>query len=557
MIRTGIIKQYIASLKEDGELDYIFPLLLEQMGYRVLSTPRQSKGMPQYGRDVVAVKKVRGKDTLFLFELKGFGSKDITDRTLNEKDGLIESLRASKNTRYRDASIPGLSVFPRQYVFVHNGYAEANALLTLNDFVAEEFPEGNFERWDLEKLTTLFSEHLFDETLLADEQSYRLFKKVLVLLDAEGNDFSDFVSLVELQLKLHKNNKRSTLNLFATLRLLASMVYFYSMEADNLYPAKFCIDTMVLKVWGWILRGKKEKCPSIIRHFNSLVLLQMQIYEAYVSKVLRFARLEKGLYGFVSSDTEYLFYPLRCYDFLGDLVYFFMLTEAYVQIPKTEERKRMDVLEEIIKNNSACAVPLLDTHSIPILLVFRYMFLHAAENKDYRFLRDYLTDTVINMVKRYDRQNMWPEMSGRRLALAKSLYEKSEDYCSDSSLLILNVFELMAYMDMPELYMVFRKLVEASGVNLQVAYPIQEEFDIEQRLFEHRLDDELSVETNIKLPATLEAFQKSYRKKYTSIDYRTDKVNYGFLRVLAHKYYETDLFPDFLGRAYCEDEGAF
>lgn len=42
-------------------------------------------------------------------------------------------------------------------------------------------------------------------------------------------------------------------------------------------------------------------------------------------------------------------------------------------------------------------------------------------------------------------------------------------------------------------------------------------------------------------------------KKYTSMKYRTDAAEYGFLRLLTHKYYETDLFPDFLGRAYCKD----
>ena len=378
-----------------------------------------------------------------------------------------------------------------------------------------------------------------------------------MLLDAEGNDFTDLVSLIELQLSKAEErkieNKRTILNLFATLRLIASMVYFYSKEAENLHPAKFCIDTIVLKTWAWILRGKKEKRPSIIKHFNSLVLLQMQIYEEYLNKVLRFAELEKGLYGFVPSDTEYIFYPLRCYDFLGDMVYFFTLTEAYVQIPKKEERKRMLTLKKVIKNNSACAVPLLDTHSIPILMVFRYLFQHATD-EDYQFIGEYLMDTIFNLTKRFFKQKMWPEMSGRRMALAKSLYEKSEDYCSESSLLILDIFELIAYMDTPELYNAFKKVVEESEVNLQVAYPIKEEFDIEQLLFARRLNDELSVETNIKLPETVKEFQKSYKKKYSSIDYRTDKVNYGFLRVLAHKYYETDFFPDFMGRAYCEEE---
>ena len=319
MLKQEIIKQYIATLKEDNELDYIFPLLLKQMGYRILLTPKQSKGQPQYGRDVVAAKNIDGVDTLFLFELKGFSAKDITDRTLSARDGIIESLNASKNTKYRDASILGLSKFPRKYVFVHNGYAEANALLTLNDYVEENFPEGSFDRWDLDKLTTLFSEYLFDETLLTDEESYRLFKKVLVLLDGEGNNFKDIVSLIDLQIQKidgkKKEGRRVVINLFATLRLIASMIYFYSKYCNNLLPAKFCIDTILVKTWAWILKGKKEKKVAIIKHFYSLVLLQVQIYEEYVNKILSVARLNKSMYGFESSDTEYIFYPLRCFDF--------------------------------------------------------------------------------------------------------------------------------------------------------------------------------------------------------------------------------------------------
>ena len=149
MVRQEIVKQYIASLKEDGELDCLFPLLLERMEYRILSTPKQSKGMPQYGRDVVAIKEVNGVPTLWLFELKGFGAKDISDRTLNENDGLIESLRASKYTPYEDASIPELQDYPRRIVYVHNGMVEANAQPTFNGFIKTEFPDGNFEEWDI------------------------------------------------------------------------------------------------------------------------------------------------------------------------------------------------------------------------------------------------------------------------------------------------------------------------------------------------------------------------------------------------------------------------
>ena len=557
MIRQEVIKQYIASLKEDGELDYIFPLLLQRMGFRILSTPRQSKGQPQYGRDVVAAKKVKGVNTLYLFELKGFRAKDITDRSLNEKDGLIESLRASKNTKYRDSSIPELASYKRQFVYVHNGYAESNALLTLNDFVAEEFPEKNFERWDLEKLTELFSQYLFDETLLADEENYCLFKKVLVLLDAEGNDFSDMASLINLQIgkmeAAKKDNQRAQLNFFATMRLIASMVYFYSKEADNLLPAKFCIDTIVIKTWAWILRNKLEKRTTILKHFSSLVILQMQIYEEYLNKVLVIAGLDKSIYSFESSDIERVFYPLRCYDFLGDLIYYFTVTEAYAVIDKNEVNRRLGVLKTIIRKNNACTMPLLDNHSIVIQMACLYLFTHQQGKDDMKCLGDYVVDTVINLSKRWQKQQMWPEMSGNKLALCRSLYTKDEDYKCESSLLLMIIFELIALLNIPLLYTTFKKVVEDSKVNLQIAFPNHEEYDIEQKLFEHRLDEELPVQTNIALPAAIEEFQNNFKKKYKSISYRTDASGYGFLRILAHKYYETDLFPDYLSRDFCVD----
>lgn len=562
-IRREIIKQYISSLKEDGELDYIFPLLLERMGYHVLSTPKQSKGQSQYGRDVVATKSIKGVETLFLFELKGFAAKDINDRTLTVTDGLMDSLKASKYTDYSDYSIPGLSSFPRKYVFVHNGEVEANTLPTLNGFLQKEFPDGNCDRWGLEKLTTFFSKFLFDETLLADERSYRLLKKTLVLLDAEGNDFAALRELVALQIakveSAKKSNPRPVLNFFATMRLIADMVYFYARESDNLYPAKYCIDTIILKTWAWILRGKHERRKTIIEHFQSLVMLQIQIYEAYLNKILPFMNIDKGLYSFESSDTEYIFYPLRCYEFFGDLLYYFILTESLVDVPLCKLEERMMILKTFIRKNSACTVPLLDTHSIPIQMVFKYMYNHVNkedESKakdDIKALGNFTIDTIINMCKRHSNTKMWPEMAGKRTALAKSLYEKSDDYCTSSSLLIMVMFELLAYLNSAAAYKAFKTVVEESEVNLQVSYPITDEYDIEQLLFEKRLYDELSVETSIKLPETIEAFQSSYTKRYNSIKYRTDSVGFGYLRILAHKYYETDLFPDYLGRAYCSE----
>lgn len=554
-LRQEIVKQYVASLKEDCELDYIFPLLLERMGFRIISTPKQSKGQSQYGRDVIASKKIKGVQTLYLIELKGFRAHDVNDRTLSEKDGLIESMRASKNTPYRDASIPGLDSYARKYIYVHNGSIDINAVPTLDGFIASEFPEGNFERWDLDKLTQFFSRYLFEETLLTDDDSYRLFKKILVLLDSEGNNYSDIVTLIDKQIARVESGPnltpRAEMNLFATLRLIGAMVTFYSEQADNMYPAKFCMDTIVVKIWSWILRNRLESKRRIITRFVPIVEQQLQVYALYLDKIIKVTGFEKGFYGFNSGDTEQIFYPLRCYDFLNDLMYFFFATEAN-GVTSDEVRKRKELTKQIILHNSGFMMPLLDTHSIPIQLLFLY-FMRNPNKEDKSFVANYLLESIFNMIQRHEEKNMWPEMTGNRMALSKSLYEKSEDYGTSSSLLITVFLELMAYMGIPQAYENLKKKAEETDVCLQVAYPICEEYDIEQLLFEKRLYNEMSVATNIELSDDLSDFKLKYVKKYHSINYRSDAAGFWYLRILAHKYYDTDLFPDFLGRAFCSD----
>lgn len=553
--KQEIVKQYVASLKEDRELDYIFPLLLERMGFRVLSTPKQSKGQSQYGRDVIAVKREKGINTLFLFELKGFRAKDINDKSLNEKDGLIESMRASKYTLYRDASIPDLDKYAKKYVYVHNGYVEANSVATLDGFVSKEFPEKNFERWGLDKLTELFSKYLFEETILTDSESYRLFKKVLVLLDSEGNDYSDIVSLVDRQIEFvdshEKLSKRTELNFFATLSLIGGMVYYYAEDADNLYPAKFCMDTIVLKTWGWILRRKLED-TKIKGLFFPIVIQQVNVYEEYLNKIIGATGFKNGFYGFVPHDTEKIFYPLRCYDFLNDLLYYCC---AMLSLGTTERdlKNCKSLVKSIIDNNNGFEMPLLDTHSIPILLLFRY-FMIKPQERDCEFVAEFLVASVLNVVARYKDMGMWPEMTGNRKALAKSLYSKSDDYHCESSLLLTTLVELLAYIGAADCYKVLRQSIIDSGVNLQVAYPIHDEYDIETELFRKRLYDELAVETGIQLPETLEEFQETFSKAYKPIQYRTDKAGFFYLRMLAHIYYQTDFFPDFLGEKFCRIE---
>ncbi|MET0464181.1 MAG: hypothetical protein ABW007_13545 [Chitinophagaceae bacterium] len=161
----------------------------------------------------------------YYFELKGHSDRDIDDTVFYKPDGIRESLLAAKDVAFNDSTIPGFNDMPVKIVLVHNGILKSNTRSVMEGFVSREFPDNNFERWDIHELTELFSKYLFSEHLLTDDASTRLFKRALVLLDAPQYDFADFKELINLQLsKTFDIKSRAFKKLFATLNLLSVIV---------------------------------------------------------------------------------------------------------------------------------------------------------------------------------------------------------------------------------------------------------------------------------------------------------------------------------------------
>ena len=554
-MKHRIVRDYLESLKEDKELDYIFPMLLEAMGFRIVATPRNSKGQSQYGKDVIAIGK--GEDGLlyrWYFELKGNAAKDINDTTFYIKDGVRDSILAAKYAKYDDSSIPSFNKLPHKIVFVHNGILVENTRNTFEGFIKQEFPNGGFERWHIELLTELFSKYLFDECLFCDDESYTLFKKTLVLLDAPGWKTTDVDRLIDIQLNhcnLDKKNHREIAKCLSSLNLLLAIIYKYSQDAKNLLPAKMASDRIVLKTWAWILKNNKEKSKIVIVFFSKVVDLHLNIYISYLQKIIPLALGYKGLYMYRGSDSERVCYPLRCYAFMNDLLYYYMVSCNLKNRNKQYVNDAKNVVLKILQNNSGFEVPLLDSHAITLQLLLSFVLRMPHTEKDEETIMEFFKRLTLNVIIRKNEKDMFPELHGNSKQVAKSIYKKSPEYSDSSSLFLMTLIEIIAWADAEPLYTMLREKIEETKVNLQVSYPIESE-DLEIKLFEHQLYDEMAVQTNIKLPESLEEFNKSYKKRYNSIDFRTTKTKFWFLAILAHKHYQTDLFPDYMNLGFLE-----
>lgn len=545
-INKLLIVDYLESLKEDRELDAIFPIVLDLAGYEIISTPKDSKGQSQYGRDVIATKQIEGVMTRFYFELKGGADRNITDQVLTKDDGVIASIRASKYTPYTNSAIPGFNDFPIKYVLVHNGTLKENARPTLEGFIEAEKLQGQFERWDISKLATLFSENLFNEYLLTDDGNVALFKKTLVLLDVPEYDLTHLHQLVQkLCEKTKPQNERYVQKFLSSLSLIGVMIYHYCKGFNDLDKAKASIDFIVLKSWSWILQNNLETKSSAKDGFRAILITQLIVYHEYIGKTGPVAKSPDGLFQERGGPYEEVAYSIRCSDFLNMMIYSFRLDEYFD--PAQDRKMLIALLMEVVDNNSSgLPRPLLDNQGVAYLNVFIYLQQKSDVLNTKEFQKKFLNSLFENICIIKNIRKRLPELHSRKATLIEyvATTERPFNYDDASSTLILMLFEMTIILDAPEIYDRYRDYFVNTKVDLQIFHPLNDD-KTELRLFEKEITDEGWSETSIKLPEKYTDFVELVKKSQSdTFTYRTDAVGFGHLKYLAHGIYKTPFFPN-------------
>lgn len=555
-----IVREYLASLKEDSELDYLFPILLNLMGFRIVQTAKESKGQSQYGKDIIAVgKDENGIKHKWYFELKGYSDKDITQANYSKPDGIRESIIEAKDTFFKDSTIPGFNKLTTKIIVVHNGVLKTNIRDTFEGFISREFKEGEFERWDIYHLTDIFSKYLFNEYLLSDDISNRLLKKTLAFLDSPDNEYLEFKELVTIQFnKVDKIKSRAFKKLFATLNLLNSIIFHYSKENNYLVPAKECSKFLILKTWHWILENNLQNKKSVVKEFKKLLKGQFEIFDKYFQKTFQIARIENGLYFEYGAFYEKIGYPIRCFEYLDDIIYYCRLRNTIYSSKKLEriKNKQKDLIIELIENNNAFNRPAFDNHSIPIIqLLLFFSDKDCLRQKDVEFLFGYFQLTIANLRIEKIRHNRQPELYNNIDSIIECFATgvKPEEYCDSSSILIAILLEICLIFDNESLFKEILSFID-DDLSLQIVSIDSNKFNVEQLLFEKNLHNEYyvdcieRVDNGLKLlknEADFKKFKKSViEKKETPNQYETDNLGLSCIRYLAHSYFKNEILPE-------------
>ena len=555
MVDKILVREYLSSLKEDAELDNIFVLLLESMGFEIIMTPKESKGQSQYGKDIVAVGKDENeKKYRWYFELKGFDQKDININTIAGSDRVFQSLIEAKFTKFDRVGNKKFDKLPIKVVIVHNGITDPKFQPTFKGIVSQYFKEDEFEDWDIYRLADYFSEHLFNAYIFTNEVNANLFKRLLIFLSVADYDFLDLETLLQnFYLEYtDKQNERQFRKLFSSINMVMMMIWHYSNQADNLTPAKYAINLSILKTWAFILKLEKEGSKKFQNSFSKLIFTQLQFNDKYFEKTFEVANSQNGLFMKAGFSFESMAFPMRAFEYLDGLIYHFKANNAYCHdsedlINRQKSQKGL-LIQYVINNKNGCQKPILDVHLIPIHHLVKF-FLDCSEitQDEVSFLINLILNLIEQIMVRKRTKGVFPFASSNleMLIRLEATGTKHIDYPDSSSLLIAMLFEYMAIFN---LKMLFEGTSDnfTKELDLQIAQPDFETYpDFEERLFSNHLNNEYFVDIMSVNSTDFDLFRenrKNIRKE--NYPFRTAKVGFGFLITLTQSFYKNEPFPE-------------
>ena len=568
-IKTIIVRDYLESLTESEELDYIFPLFLESQGFIILSKPTESRGLSQYGKDVVAVGNdfEDGIKKRFYFQLKGGEDKDITSETfIRKKDGILESLREAKYRKFEFINKEHEKL-PLKIVLVHNGELKMSVRDTFDGFVNTEFPKTEtikFDRWGISELTQFFTEKFFGEFLLADKDVTKLFNKTLVNLEVEEKVSNNFEKLLDVLFanvtkgEYKRKLPRKWKMMFESLRLIAFIIYTESKnEYNNLDIAKRYLTRLVIRFWYWVLKNKLETDKQITQYVDKVLDFYRLVLNEYFQRTLPIAQLKDGLFAETGGRYEQVGYTFRTFEYLQYLCWFLKLSPNK-DVLKEHVRK---FLIPVLNANNVSIRPLIDIHSIPIIDTLKLLI----ETENEKSAENYLSGILFFLKLGKEKYNRFPDANNSKKNVVRFIAtgEKAIDYSDSTSLLLAVLMEFMVILNIKNKYEEIKGFINKSKIDIEVFIPHHginssskhlikdKENDLEEQLFSKYFFDDgyqctINLHKNFGEDLSFEEFKEQIvlQKDEFTYEYRTDKAGYSCLKDLAHIYFRTPYFPD-------------
>jgi hypothetical protein len=389
-----ILKQYLSSLRERGELDAILPDLLSQLGLNVFSRP--GRGTRQDGVDVGAVGSLDGgPERVYLFSIKP------GDLTRKDWDGdAVQSLRPSLN-EILDAYIPNrLPAEHREKGIVIciglGGDVQEQVRPQLAGFITQDTTASiTFEEWNGDKLAALIQSCFLREDLLPERARSRL-RKSLALLDEPEASYQHFAELIKSLAAADNQQDAQRVTALRQMSICLWILFAWARDTANMEAAYLSSELTLLHGWKVVslYAGKKGKVTQAVETaFFSIFSAYQQICREFLATnvlphVGKLHAVSSAVRASCSLDIN-----LKLFDLLGRLATdgIWAYWGACGCADEEVEAKRrmlqeagmiMSAVKALILNNPALLLPAKDDQAIDIFIAVSLLALDEHNNDD-------------------------------------------------------------------------------------------------------------------------------------------------------------------------------
>ena len=391
-----IFSEYLASLKERGELDVIMPDLLSEIGFTVFSKP--AVGTKQHGVDVAAVGPGQnGQRTLFLISIKP------GDLRRSGWDVGAQSLRTSLNQIldvYVENHIPKrYADLPVVIVLCLGGELHEDVRADVEGYMAKN-TRGRiaFDLWNGDSLADLLLSGVLRENALPD--TWRSdFRKCVALVDEPDVSFDHYCRFATSIVNSSKTNRRARLTAIRQLYLGLWTLYVWARTANNIEAAYLCSERAILVSWTLVkdqLTGKSKETRQSNHTMLRLIELHNMISDEYLTSYVEpRAKILHGLAAAVPSRSS-LDINLKLFDILGrigmrglwqlHLVHSLRSAGSLEEAAVVQEALQgtAELLVQVLHNNPILCSPIKDSQAIDIniacLLLYKAGFAQVIQN---------------------------------------------------------------------------------------------------------------------------------------------------------------------------------
>ncbi|WP_020586812.1 hypothetical protein [Desulfobacter curvatus] len=482
-----VIRQYLASLKERGELDALLPDLLSQMGLEVFLKP--GIGSRQYGVDVGAYGKLseNSENKVYLFSVKS-GDLDRKDWD----GGNPQDLRPSINeiidvfipsripAEYKDRSVEICLCFGGEI----KEEVRANVSLFLDRQTTNEL---SLSEWNGDRLSALIEQHMLREELLP-KNCRGLLRKSLAMIDEPDISIKHFSQLAISLTKTDDLKPKQILTGIRQLYLCLWILYSWCREEDNLESAFLSAEFSLLNAWEankFAFEKNNKIAISALTTLDSILRLNLQISHQYVEeKVIPHAGNLYALSHAVRSSCA-VDVNLKLFDVLGRLALsgcwsYWYLGKRKISADNDESTRFFteavascqETIKKLVVNNPILFTPYKDDQAIDLVLALWFLSLDPKHWQDINSWLVNMTHQVFQMFRLHDK---YPTTISSYAELIEHPIDKTDEYMKSvtkGSILYPYISAFSATMGFEKPYEIIKRIKEEylSHCNFQVYF---------------------------------------------------------------------------------------